>query len=88
MRKLYIIIGAIVFLWIILVFSGTKILLSETKVEPGQNYHVEDYGNLGESSQASLVCNYFNGRKTLKRVFWYSPNNMFGRDSCPFLLRD
>jgi hypothetical protein len=88
MNKLYIVIGIAIFLWSILSFSNTKILLSETKVEVGQSYFVEDYGNLSKNSQASLVCNYYNGRKMLKRVFWYSPNNIFGRDSCPTLLRD
>ncbi|KPA16066.1 hypothetical protein MHK_003694 [Candidatus Magnetomorum sp. HK-1] len=78
----------IALLYLLLNFTNTKILLSETKINPGQDYSLEDYGNLGEDNQASLVCNYFNGRKTLKKVFWYSPNNVFGKDSCPFVLKD
>lgn len=73
---------------ITILVTDMKILLSEIKINPGQEYYVQDYGNLGDNSQASLVCNYFNGRKTLTRVFWYSSNNILGKDSCPFLLRD
>lgn len=73
--------------WLSLLLTNTRILVGETKVEPGQEYVVENYGNLKGNQQASLVCSYFNGRKLLKTVFWYSPNNIMGRDSCPFLNR-
>jgi hypothetical protein len=49
---------------------------------------VSDYGNLGDSKQASLVCEYFTGRSLLTKVFWHSPNNILGRDQCPFLTGD
>ena len=89
MKKfIYIVIGLIAVLWILLLVTNSKILLKEVKVEPGQEYYVEDWGNVGEASQASLVCTYFNGRKILQTVFWYSPNNFMGRDSCPFLNRE
>ena len=68
-----------------LLVSGRRVLISETKVNPGDTYVVEDYGNLGAASQASLVCRYFTGRNTQTRVLWYSPNNILGRDSCPFM---
>jgi len=76
---------AVIVLWFVLMITDSRILLSEKKIDPGQSYVVEDYGDLGEASQASLVCLYFNGRKTMTEVFWYSPDNIFGRDSCPFL---
>jgi len=50
-------------------------------------YVVEGYGDLGASSQASLVCRYFNGRRVLSTVFWHAPNNFMGRDSCPVISR-
>ena len=56
-------------------------------VEPGQFYEVEEYGNLGDSSLASLVCTYFTGRGLSPKVYWYSAGNLMGRDSCPFLYR-
>ena len=88
MRIVCVIVVFVVLAWVVVMATDTKILTSETKVEPGQEYYVEDWGNVGDASQASLVCKYFNGRKSLTRVFWYSPNNILGRDSCPFLIRD
>ena len=74
--------------WFLILVTDTRVLLSERKVEPGQAFDVEGYGNVGDDSQARLVCRYFNGRRILTRVFGYSPSNQFGRDSCPFLLQD
>ncbi|HVG62928.1 MAG TPA: hypothetical protein VNA24_30470 [Hyalangium sp.] len=70
---------------LLLLLSGKRVLVSETKVQPGETYIVEDYGNLGASRQASLVCRYFTGRSIQTAVFWYSPNGFLGRDSCPFI---
>jgi hypothetical protein len=63
------------------------VLISETKVLPDDYYIVPEYGNLGKNQQASLVCRYFDGRKLRVEVFWYSSNNLFGRDSCPFIQK-
>lgn len=71
-----------------LLVTGRRLLIYEHRVEPGETYSVAEYGDLGKSSQASLYCRYFTGRDVLERVFWYSPNNMFGRDSCPFLASE
>jgi hypothetical protein len=77
---------SILFSSIILLVSGKLILMSEKKVNPSENYIVLDYGNLGDSKQASLACKYFSGRSILTKVFWYSPNNILGKDECPFIL--
>lgn len=82
------IVGVVIMAWLLVLVTNTKVLISEIKVDPGQDYYVEEWGNLGASSQSSLLCKYFNGRVVLNRVFWYSPNNLFGRDSCPFLISD
>jgi hypothetical protein len=66
-----------------LLFSGSRILVYEVKVNPGDAYGVDGYG---ESSQGSLVCRYFTGRSILTRVFWHSRNDSFGKDQCPFIL--
>jgi len=71
-----------------LLLSGKRVLISEKKVSPGESYFVSDYGNLGDSKQASLVCEYFTGRSLLTKVFWHSPNSILGRDQCPFLTGD
>lgn len=73
--------------WLLLLTSGTRVLVSETKVEPGQVHFVENYGDLGQAKQASLVCRYFTGKGMTQSVFWYSPNNVLGRDECPFTIR-
>jgi hypothetical protein len=69
-----------------LLLSGKRVLISEKKVSPGESYFVSDYGDLGKSQHAHLVCQYFTGRSLLTRVFWHSPNNIMGRDQCPFLI--
>lgn len=65
--------GALALAWFGLLAMDTRILLSETMIEPKSG------------GQASLECRYFNGRSVVEKEFWYAPNNMFGRDSCPFL---
>ena len=69
-----------------LLFSGSRILVYEVKVNLGDAYGVDEYGDLGKSSQGSLVCRYFTGRSILTREFWHSPNDSFGKDQCPFIL--
>ena len=88
MKKIRLFVGLIVAIWILILVTDTKVLLWQTKVKPGQYYYVEEYGDLGKSKQSSLVGRYFNGREIVTQVFWYSHNNIFGRDSCPFILRD
>ena len=78
----------IVSLELILLTTGFRILLKEKKVNSGERYEIEDYGNLGDGDSASLVCKYFDGRKIRITVFWYSANNIMGKDSCPFLFKN
>jgi hypothetical protein len=80
--------GAVVcvsLLWIAILATDTRVLISERLVRPGEHYVTEDYGDLGGREGSSLVCQYFNGRRVLTHVFWYASNNIFGRDSCRFL---
>ena len=71
---------------LLLLFSGARILFSEKRVNPGDLFTVQDYGNLGQMNQSSLVCKYFTGRSIITSVFWYSSNNFMGRDQCPFFI--
>jgi hypothetical protein len=70
-----------------LAVTDTRVLVGERVVQPGEKYVVEGFGDLSANAQASLVCRYFNGRKVLPTVFWHSPNNFMGRDSCPLIWR-
>lgn len=69
-----------------LLLSGKRVLISEDLVRPGEVYVVPGFGNVGEGKAESLVCGYFTGRSVVKKVFWYSPNNVLGKDGCPFIL--
>ena len=71
-----------------LLLTDSRVLYSETIAKPGQYYFVEDFGDLGRHKQATLHCKYFTGRKRVNRVYWYSPNKQYGRDSCPAILND
>ena len=88
MKEIRLIIASIAAVWFIVLVTDTKVLLWQTKVKTGQYYYVEEHGDLGKSNQSALVGRYFNGRGIITKVFWYSSNNIFGRDSCPFILRD
>ncbi|WP_300115562.1 hypothetical protein [Sphingobium sp.] len=68
-----------------LLFSGRRIAVSETLVQPGQTYPVAGFGDVGKQAQASLVCRYFTGRGIATNVLWYSSTNQMGRDECPFI---
>ena len=87
-KCLLIVVITTIVLWIFLLISDNRILVSETKVEPGQSYILSDWGNVGEAEQASLVCRYFTGRSITVKVYWYSANNFLGKDQCPFIIRD
>lgn len=71
-----------------LLVTGARVLVWEAKVDPGQTYIAGEWGDLGKAQSPSLVCRYFTGRSIKMTAFWYSPNNIMGRDSCPFLVRE
>jgi|GEM_PF-1615063 hypothetical protein len=73
---------------LLLLVSGHRLLIWETKVEPGNTYILAEWGNLGEAQQAQLVCRYFTGRSIKPIVYWHSPNGIMGKDQCPFVVGD
>jgi hypothetical protein len=77
----------VVGLLLALLVLDLRVLIGESKVEPGKTFVVAGHGDLGKAQQATLVCRYFTGRSIKTQVFWYSANNMFGKDQCPFVLR-
>jgi hypothetical protein len=70
---------------LVLLITGRRVLMHERRVDPGDHYTVTEYGDLGKSEQSSLVCRYWTGRSVTTNVVWFSPNNMMGRDQCPFV---
>ena len=74
--------------WVFILVTGKGFLLNEKMIHPGTTFYVNPTWNVGNSQQDSLVCKYFNGGKLVYRVYWYSPNNFMGRDSCPFILEE
>lgn len=74
--------------WLYLLITDTRVFISEKKVNPGEQYFADSYGDLGAYAQASLVCRYFNGRKVLQSVYRYASNNFMGKDSCPFIFKE
>jgi hypothetical protein len=71
---------------VLLLLSGRRLLISERRLSAGENVQVRGFGDMKSATQDSLVCTYFTGRSKVVRMFWYSANNMFGRDECPFVL--
>jgi hypothetical protein len=80
-------VGTLGLVWVSVLVTDTRVLIHEKLVRPGEKDMVDGYGDVGISAQATLVCRYFNGRQVLAAVFWHSPNNLMGRDSCPFITR-
>ena len=76
---------------IFLFLSGSKVLIKELEVLPGE-YLEEDkftriFGNQIEINEPVLLCEYFNGRKLVYRKYKHSPLNEGGKDACPSFLR-
>ena len=55
--------------WLVLLFSGRAILVGE-RVEEATLHQ-------------QLVCTYFTGSGTMKKNYWYSRSETFGRAACP-----
>ena len=85
MRKfLALAVGFLMALELALLITGSRVLVSERRVLPGQEPGVEGYR---PAAQTQLVCTYFDGRALRTSVLWYSSNNIMGRDSCSFFVR-
>lgn len=84
-RVLLSILAALVLGNLALLIFDRQVLVHERRVEPGETYVLEGWGNLGTAQQAQLVCRYWTGRSILARVLWYAGNSIMGQDQCPFL---
>ena len=71
--------------WLSMTIFGFRLFVSQAMVEKGAKFPVtvsKDYGIVNDGDTV-LVCGYFTGLAVVHRVFWYSPNNILGKDSCP-----
>jgi hypothetical protein len=65
---------------IFLLTSGYRVLVGET--------HNYNSSAANPTAQDSLTCSYFTGRKIVSSEYWYSENNIMGRDSCAFIKKE
>jgi hypothetical protein len=80
--KLGTVITGILLAWLSLVVTNAHVLVHEIRVHPGETLKLADWGDV---TGDSLICKYFTGRKFVSTVFNYAPNNIMGKDQCPFL---
>jgi hypothetical protein len=70
-----------------LLISHRRVLVHQTMVNPGDQYQIADWGNVGALGTPYLVCRYFTGRGIQTKVLRYLPdNNPLGKDQCPFFI--
>ena len=67
--------------------AATLKLGSDIAAIPPSNWMIALFGDLGIGNQDALVCTYFNGRKIIEYVFWYSPSNFLGKSECLFFFK-
>lgn len=82
-----VVIGVALVVSIGLLATGHRILVWQHKVNPGEHYVIEGWGDLGAAQQANLACYYFTGRSIKVSVFWYAVGNVMGKDECPATLK-
>jgi hypothetical protein len=63
------VLGAAGLAWLALLFSSRAILVGE-RVEAATLHR-------------QLVCTYFTGSGTMRKEYWYSETDRFGRAACP-----
>ena len=73
-KKISISILLIFFFILVLLITDFRVLVKESKI---QNAKGNDY----------FICKYFTGRSFVDQEMWYSPNNILGVDSCPFIRK-
>jgi hypothetical protein len=68
--------------------NNLSILVNEEVTTPGVAYHVEGWGEISASSSSDLICTYFNGRRLVRKVYWYGNGSFGSRDSCANVIRN
>jgi hypothetical protein len=68
-KVLSVVLGLAGLAWLALLFSSRAILVGE-RVEQATLHQ-------------QLVCTYFSGSRTIRKEYWYSQSDAFGRAACP-----
>ena len=68
-KVLSVVLGLAGLAWLALLFSSRAILVGE-RVE-------------NATLHQQLVCTYFSGSRMIRKEYWYSPSDTFGRAACP-----
>jgi hypothetical protein len=68
-KVLSVIMGVAGLAWLALLFSSRAVLVGE-RVEKATLHE-------------RLVCTYFTGSRTMRKEYWYSRSDQFGRAACP-----
>jgi hypothetical protein len=88
MKKYFLIFtGVFLLITLSLLLTDTRVLVFEEKIAPGNSLEISGFVYSGTPYQGQLVCRYFSGRSILTTVYWLSPNNVMGKDQCPFINR-
>jgi len=87
-RKLVTAVLAAATMWMFIRAADMQILMKQEIVQSGERLILDGWGDLGTSGSASLVCRYFTGLGTTTIVFWYSPDNGYGRNSCAVVHKE
>jgi hypothetical protein len=69
-----------------MIIFGIRLNTSQYLVDKGQPFPIsvsKEYGDLNTANDSVLVCGYFTGLRFVHSVYWYSTNNIIGKDSCP-----
>jgi hypothetical protein len=69
LKILSVVLGLAGLAWLALLFSSQAILVSE-RVEKAAMHE-------------KLVCTYYAGSRTIRKEYWYSKSDSFGRAACP-----
>jgi hypothetical protein len=69
LRILSVLLGLAGLAWLALLFSSRAILVSEQVEEA--------------TLHRNLVCTYFAATRTIRKEYWYSKSDTFGRAACP-----
>ena len=69
LRLLSVALGVALLAWLGLLFSSRAVLIGE-KVEDATLHR-------------KLVCTYFAATRTIRKEYWYSTSDTFGRAACP-----
>jgi len=79
---------AVATVWMFMRAADMHVLVKQEIVGPGERLVLDGWGDLGTSVSSSLVCRYFTSIGMATNVFWYSPDNLYGRNGCAVVHKE